>query len=84
MALSYGGMSVGGVAVGARDLSQADVERIDRIPRAEALSVVAPELVGTVAVGGRRVLLMGADVRGPVQAEELVVGRRGRAAAERP
>ena len=36
VSLTYGGMAVGGVAVGARDLSEAVVARIDRIPAREA------------------------------------------------
>ena len=59
VALSYGGMTVGGVSVGARALREADLERIETIPDRDALSVVAPKLVGPVHVKGRRVLLMG-------------------------
>ena len=63
VALTYGGLSVGGVTLGARDLSEAVVARIDAIPAREALSVVAPELVGAVDVDGRRVLMMGTNVK---------------------
>jgi putative ABC transport system permease protein len=59
VALNYGGISVGGVSVGARALREADLARIQGIPDRDALSVVAPKLVGPVHVKGRRVLLMG-------------------------
>jgi len=59
VSLSYGGISVGGVAVGARNLREADLARIDAIPSRSAISVVSPELVGAVTVKGRRALLMG-------------------------
>jgi len=59
VALSYGGITVGGVSVGARALREADLARLEGIPDRDALSVVAPKLVGLVHVKGRRVLLMG-------------------------
>jgi len=58
--LSYGGMNIGGVSVGDKALSQADLERIASIPARSTISVVAPELVGAVTAKGQRVLLMGA------------------------
>ena len=58
--LSYGGINIGGVSVGDKALSQADLERIASIPARSTISVVAPELVGAVTAKGQRVLLMGA------------------------
>ena len=59
VALSYGGISAGGVSVGQEALRQADLARIDGIPSRADISVVAPELVGPVQVKGRRALLLG-------------------------
>jgi putative ABC transport system permease protein len=59
VALTYGGINVGGVSVGARGLSEAVLARIDSIPARKDIAVVAPELVGVVQVGGRRALIMG-------------------------
>lgn len=59
VALNYGGVAAGGVSVGARALGEADLARVEGIPARDALSVVAPKLVGPVRVKGRRVLLMG-------------------------
>jgi putative ABC transport system permease protein len=59
VALSYGGITVGGVSVGAQTLKESDISRIGTIPYHASISVVAPELVGAVTVKGSRVLLMG-------------------------
>jgi putative ABC transport system permease protein len=61
VALSYGGIDVGGVSVGAQSLRQADLDAVSAIPARESIAVVAPELVSAVQVKGRRVLLMGVD-----------------------
>jgi putative ABC transport system permease protein len=61
VALTYGGIDVGGVSVGDQGLREADLERVRRIPARESLAVVAPELVSPVQVKGRRALLMGVE-----------------------
>ncbi len=59
VALSYGGMAVGDVAVGARGLREADLARLDAIPSRGSVTTVSPALVGVARADGRRVLLMG-------------------------
>jgi putative ABC transport system permease protein len=61
VALTYGGIDVGGVSVGDQVLTEADLERVRAIPARGSLAAVAPELVGPVQVRGRRALLMGVD-----------------------
>jgi putative ABC transport system permease protein len=61
VALTYGGIDVGGVSVGDQGLDEADLERVRSIPARGSIAVVAPELVGAVEVKGRRALLMGVD-----------------------
>ena len=78
VALTYGGIDVGGVSVGDQGLDEADLERVRAIPAAGSISVVAPELVGPVQVKGRRALLMGVDPEGPVRAQALVAIGAGR------
>jgi putative ABC transport system permease protein len=63
VALSYGGVSAGGVSVGQQYLSEDDLARIDAIPGRAAVAAVAPELVGAVQVKGHRALLLGVDPR---------------------
>jgi putative ABC transport system permease protein len=94
VALTYGGIDVGGVSVGDQSLAEADLERIRAIPAGESIAVVAPELVAAVEVEGRRVLLMGVDPqaqfelkrwwsvdtgRPPQDGHELVAGARAAA-----
>ena len=54
VALTYGGIDVGGVSVGTRGLSEADLEAVRSIPARASIAVVAPELVAAVQVKGRR------------------------------
>jgi putative ABC transport system permease protein len=60
VALNYGGVDIGGVAVGARDIPEADVARIRTIKNDETLATVSPVLLGATKANGRQVLLMGA------------------------
>ena len=59
LALSYGGVTLGGVSVGAREIREADLARIDTIKNRKNIAIVAPELLGAVSVQGRHGLLMG-------------------------
>jgi len=59
LSLSYGGVSLGGVSVGARGIREADLARIDTIKNRRNIAIVAPELLGAVNVNGRQGLLMG-------------------------
>jgi len=61
LSLTYGGVALGGVALGPRDLRMADVARIRRIPNRRNLAIVAPELLGVTRVRGQQVLLMGVE-----------------------
>lgn len=60
VALNYGGVDIGGVSVGARDLPEADVARIRSIKNNETIATVSPVLLGAAEIVGRQVLLMGA------------------------
>lgn len=54
LSLSYGGMSVGGVSVGAQTLMDSDVPKISQIEVSENLSTVSPKLIGTVEIEGKK------------------------------
>ena len=85
MALSYGGITAGGVSVGRAVAVARPTSRASTPSRAAAdISVVAPQLVGAVQVKGRRVLLMGVRPGAAVQAQALVVGGRRARAGQRP
>ena len=61
LALDYGGISVAGVSFDQHQLSNEDVAGISRIRYRKRLSVVAPKLLGTVEVDGRKALIAGVD-----------------------
>ncbi len=94
LSLSYGGVTLGDVAVGSRDIRQADLARISTIANRDNIAIVAPELLGAVSVGGRQGLLMGVepenefdlkkwwslDGRPPRNGHEIVAGSAAAAA----
>lgn len=59
LSLSYGGMNIGGVAVGAQTLRDSDVPKIRQIEVRENISTVSPKILGVVEIEGKNVLLMG-------------------------
>ncbi|HKL48432.1 MAG TPA: ABC transporter permease [Desulfuromonadales bacterium] len=66
--LNYGGMNLGGVAVGGEEIREKDLEGISTIPNVKNIAAVAPKVLGAVEVKSERVLLMGVD---PVQEFKL-------------
>ncbi|NIQ95666.1 MAG: ABC transporter permease, partial [Desulfuromonadales bacterium] len=61
LSLNYGGISLGGVSVDARELKQADLDNIYTIPNNRNIAAVAPKVLGAVEVAGEKVLFMGVD-----------------------
>lgn len=61
LSLSYGGISLGGVAVGSEEIREADLAGIATIPNVKNIAAVAPKVLGAVETRGQRVLLMGVD-----------------------
>jgi putative ABC transport system permease protein len=59
LGLGYAGIDLGGVAVDVQDLRIGDADRIFTIPNRRNIAAVAPKLIGTTALDGRRVLLIG-------------------------
>jgi len=94
LSLTYGGVTLGGVSVGAQDIRQADLDRIATIPNSRNIAIVAPELLGAVSVQGRQGLLLGVqpenefelkkwwrvDGRPPRNGHEIVAGSAAAAA----
>ncbi len=58
--LAYGGVAVGGLTVDVQDLNSEDAAVIRTIPNKRNISAVAPKLVGTTDIDGKRALLIGA------------------------
>ncbi len=61
LALSYGGITVGGVNYQVEEFREADLARIKNIEARENLGAVAPKVLGAAKIKGRDVLLMGVD-----------------------
>ena len=88
LALSYGGISVGGVSYEVQEFVEADLAKIRQIENRENLGAVAPKVLGAAQVGERTVLFMGVDYEvelllktwwhlhgeSPDTADEVIVG----------
>ncbi len=61
LSLDYGGVTVSGVSFDVHQLKNEDAKNILDIPYGNRLSIVAPKILGVVAVEGRQVLLAGVD-----------------------
>ncbi len=56
LSLSYGGMSIGGVALDAQTLKDSDVPKIRQIEVRENISTVSPKILGVVEARGKKFL----------------------------
>ena len=57
LALSYGGIDVGGVNYSARELDEAKLADIKTIKNSKNLSIVAPKILGSVTVNKKKCCL---------------------------
>jgi putative ABC transport system permease protein len=62
LAISYGGMSIGGVAVDAQALRDSDLPKIRQIEVGESIATVSPKLIGVTEIEGKKVPLMGVQI----------------------
>lgn len=67
LSLSYGGMNIGGVAIDASALNDADVSKIRDIEEKENIRAVSPKFVGVVEIEGKNVPLLGVHFSEEVQ-----------------
>lgn len=61
LALSYGGLALGGVSFELEEIREADLARIAAIPNHRNIAAVGPMALGVVDAAGRRLLLAGVD-----------------------
>ncbi len=61
LALNYGGVQLGGVNLVAREIDQANLANIDKIPNRRNVATIGPKVLGSVEVEGQRVMMMGVD-----------------------
>jgi putative ABC transport system permease protein len=59
LSLSYGGMSIGGVAIDTQALKESDIPKIRQIEVRENVSTVSPKLIAVAQIEGKKVPLMG-------------------------
>ena len=63
LALSYGGLSLGGVSFEMEEIQQADLGRVSSIKNASNIAALGPLVLGVAKVGDRKVLLAGVDFK---------------------
>ena len=61
LALSFGGLQLSGVSLDVKPLHSEDIKKIQKIKNNENLSIVAPKLIGALALGGKDIFLAGVD-----------------------
>jgi len=61
LAMSYGGINLGGVSLTTHEIDQASLGAIATIPNHRNVAAVAPKVLGAVEAGGSRALLMGVN-----------------------
>jgi len=63
LALSYGGLSLGGVSFEIEEIRQQDLERVGTIKNAANIAALGPLVLGVAAVGQQKVLMAGVDFK---------------------
>jgi putative ABC transport system permease protein len=61
LALSYGGLSLGGVSFEMEEIRQTDLAKVHTIKNASNIAALGPVVLGLVSVGEQRVMLAGVD-----------------------
>jgi len=61
LAMSYGGISLGGISFDQREIRESDLAQIRSIRNHANISAVSPKVLGGVKIDGRDVLLVGVD-----------------------
>jgi putative ABC transport system permease protein len=88
LSLSYGGMSVSGVAFNVNELHEQDIQKIKTIKNSENLSIIAPKLLSIGEVAKNKILVLGVNFdkelrlkkwwsiigEEPTKADEVLVG----------
>jgi putative ABC transport system permease protein len=61
LALSYGGLSLGGVSFEMEEIRQADLEKVSTIKNSKNIAALGPLVLGVAKVGSHKVLMAGVD-----------------------
>jgi putative ABC transport system permease protein len=63
LALSYGGLSLGGVSFEMEEIREAELVQVKSIKNARNIAALGPLVLGVIQVGNKRVLLAGVDFK---------------------
>ncbi|RJR51124.1 MAG: ABC transporter permease [Desulfobacteraceae bacterium] len=63
LALTYGGISLGGVSFEMEEIRESDLAKVRTIRNASNIAALGPMVLGVVSVGDKRVMLAGVDFR---------------------
>jgi len=63
LALSYGGLSLGGVSFEMEEIRQKDLERVGTIKNSANIAALGPLVLGVATVGQQKVLMAGVDFK---------------------
>jgi len=61
LAMSYGGISLGGVTFDQREIKEEDLAKIKTIKNSRNISTISPKILGAVQIAKKDVLLVGVD-----------------------
>ncbi len=61
LALSYGGLALGGVSFELEEIRESELAALASIPNARNIAALGPMVLGVAAVDGRRILMAGVD-----------------------
>lgn len=62
LSLSYGGLTVGGVSISDNQLKNDDIQSIKKIKNKDNISIIAPKLLNTIYIEGKKALVAGINV----------------------
>jgi putative ABC transport system permease protein len=84
LSLDYGGVSVSDVSFDVQRLTTKDVAAVGAIPYRQRLSVIAPKVITSVAIGERRVFLAGVELKHELRLKPWwrIAGQQPKADAE--
>jgi putative ABC transport system permease protein len=63
LALSYGGLSLGGVSFEMEEIRQSELERVRKIKNSQNIAALGPLVLGVANVGTQKVLMAGVDFK---------------------
>jgi putative ABC transport system permease protein len=76
LALSYGGLSLGGVSFEMEEIQQTDLGRVSQIKNSANVAALGPLVLGVANLGNHKVLLAGVDFKAAEILKSIPLGRK--------